>query len=70
MGVIKIKNKYGLTTEHVKGRPISYKQDDLDPVNIGVLTHADEYYLYACFDGDKDCLIEFSNDVSLELRSE
>ena len=70
MSVIKIKNKYNLTIEQVKGKPIEYKQDDNEPIPLGVLTHADADYLYATYNGDEDLIIDFSKDVSMELRGD
>lgn len=70
MGVIKIKNKYNFTTEQIKGIPVEYKQDSNEPIAFGVATHADENYIYVNCGGDKDFLIEFHNDVSVELRSD
>lgn len=67
MSVIRIKNKYNLTTENVKGKPVEYRQDNYEPIPIGFITHADEEYLYIDYNGDEDLLIEFSDDVSMEL---
>lgn len=70
MGVIKIKNKYNFTTEQIRGIPIEYKQDSNEPVVLGIATHSDENYIYADCNGNEDFLIEFHNDVSVELRSD
>lgn len=70
MSVIRIKNKYGLTTEQVRGKPVEYRRDNYEPIPFGVLTHADEECLYIDYNGDEDLLIEFGDDVSMELRSD
>ena len=70
MSVIRIKNKYNLTTENVKGKSVEYRQDNYEPIPFGIITHADEEYLYIDYNGDEDLLIEFGNDVSMELRGD
>ena len=70
MSVLKIQNKYNLTTEQVKGKPVEYKVGINEPIPFGVLTHADENYLYVDCNGSEDILIEFSDSVSMEIGGE
>lgn len=71
MSVIRIKNIYNLTTEQVKGKPVEYRVDSHEPIPLGVLTRADEDYLYIdYYDGTEDLIIEFSKDVSMEIEGE
>ena len=70
MGVIRIVNKYNLTTEQVKGKPVEYKQNNYEPIPLGVLTHADKDYLYIDSNGGEDLVIEFSKSVSMELEGD
>ena len=70
MGVIKIVNKYNLTTKQIKGKSVEYRLDNHKPVPLGVFMHADEDYLYVDYNGDKDIIIEFSESVSIEMGGE
>ena len=70
MSVLRIKNTYNLTTEQVKNVPVEYKMDDKEPIPLGILTHADENYLYTNLDINEDLIIEFSKSTSMELRSD
>ena len=71
MSVLRIVNKYNLTTEQVKGKPVEYKVDKNEAIPLGVLTHADENYLYVDFNGNEDLLIvDFGDSVSMEMDGE
>ena len=70
MAVIKIKNKYNLAAENVKGKPVEYRQDNYEPIPLGVITHADEEYLYIDCNGGEDVLVEFGDSISMEIEGE
>lgn len=48
-GEFKVRNINKLTTEQVKGLPLNYKEDDNNLGVLGIMTHADENYLYGKF---------------------
>lgn len=48
-GEFKVRNIDKLTTEQVKGVPLNYIENHCVPVLLGIVTYADENYLYGEF---------------------
>lgn len=72
-GQFKIKNIDNLTTEQVKGKPLNYQINNGEIVPMGIITHADENYVYGEFEhsGDGELIINFESEkCSMELRGD
>lgn len=69
----KIRNTDNLTTEQVRGQPMSYRLCGYNPVYLGTASYADENYIYgeAIFDNvDNDMVICFdSPSIDSEEKS-
>ena len=69
-GEFKFKNKYNLTTEKIRNKPVTISINNI--VLVGVLTHVDDDYVYGDFkhNNENDIMIELNNEdylMSMEI---
>lgn len=69
-GIFKIKNIDNFTTEQVKGKPLRYRGNSNDFIPMGIITHADENYLYGEFEhsGDGELVINLYNGYEINCE--
>lgn len=70
-GRYKVNNINGFTKEQAIGKPVNYQYMNCKPIQLGVITDADENYLYVDFEhnNNNDLLIEVNNNrCSMEIK--